>query len=48
MDDLDIIEHDDKDYYYSTKTNYVYEFANDLGDVGNCVGRYINEQIKFN
>ena len=50
INDLDIIEYNNQEYYYSLKTYYVYEFANESGDIGICVGKYeeSNDTILFN
>ena len=41
--------YDNVDYYYSTKSLFVYEFANEDGDIGNRVGDYntVSEEICF-
>ena len=46
IDELDIVEHEDKDYYLSKK-NYVYEIANEEGDIGTRIGSYKEETIHF-
>ena len=46
IDELDVIEHEEKDYYLSKK-NYVYEIANDEGDIGTRIGSYKEECVHF-
>lgn len=46
IDELDIVEHEEKDYYLSKK-NYVYEIANDEGDIGTRIGSYKEECVHF-
>lgn len=47
LDDMDVVEFNDMEYYMSTKSNYVYEYANDEGDIGNRVGYFKNNKIVF-
>ena len=47
LDDMDVVEFNDIEYYRSTKSNYVYEYANDEGDIGNRVGYFKNNKIVF-
>ena len=40
IDDMDVFEHKGIEYYYSTKSYYIYEIANDDGDIGERLGIY--------
>jgi hypothetical protein len=46
LEDIDIVEHNNKDYYLSTK-NYIYEIANEEGDIGTRLGKYVDKKIHF-
>ena len=40
IDDMDVFEFKEVEYYYSTKSYYIYEIANDDGDIGERLGIY--------
>ena len=40
INDMDVFEHKGIEYYYSTKSYYIYEIANDDGDIGERLGIY--------
>ena len=40
IDDMDVFSYKDVEYYYSTKSYYIYEIANDDGDIGERLGTY--------
>ena len=37
---MDVFEYKEVEYYYSTKSYYIYEIANDDGDIGERLGVY--------
>jgi hypothetical protein len=46
LDNIDILEHKGVDYYLSEK-NYIYEIANDEGDIGVRLGTFRGEVVSF-
>jgi len=47
LENMDVEEYDGREFYRSTITNFIYEYANDDGDIGNRVGYFENNKINF-
>ena len=47
LENMDVEECDGREFYRSMITNFIYEYANDEGDIGNRVGYFENNKINF-